>query len=87
MPPSPETKRPGVQLAIRAAISSRGEGSSRGLMKFFKPCTKEEYDMQVQRFTEEHHTSMEKEGPKVAEAKARQEAKTQEGERLRQQKH
>jgi hypothetical protein len=84
-PPSPETKRPGVQSAIRAAISSRGKGSSHGLMKFFKPCTKEEYDMQ--RFTEEHHTSMEKEGPKFAEAKARQEAKTREGERLRQQKH
>jgi hypothetical protein len=51
-------------------------------MKFFKPCTKEEYDMQVQRFMQEHHASTEKEGAKVAEAKARQEAKTQEGERL-----
>lgn len=75
-PPSPEKKRPEAQSAIRAAINSRSEGSSRGLMKFFKPCTKEEYDVQVQRFTEEHHASIEKEGLKDAEEKAIREEKT-----------
>ena len=39
-----------------------GKGELRGLMKFFQPCTKEEYDEQVQRFTKEHHESMENRG-------------------------
>jgi hypothetical protein len=56
-------------------------------MKFFQPCTKEEYDAQVQRFTEEHHASIEKDGIKEAENKVKREEKTHEGERRWQQKH
>jgi hypothetical protein len=87
-PPSPEKKsRPEAESAIRTAINLKGGGSSRGLMKFFKPCTKEEYSAQVQRFTEEHQAFRDEESRKDTERKIEREEKTREAERLRQQKH
>jgi hypothetical protein len=87
-PPSPKKKKkPEAESAIRVAISSTGEGPSRGLMKYFRPCMKDEHDAQVQRFTEEHHASMEEERTKERKSKAFREEKSREVERLRQQKH
>jgi len=56
-------------------------------MNFFRPCTKEEYAAQVQRFTEEHHQDMEKREGRDAEARERRDEKVREDERLRQEKH
>jgi len=89
-PPSPEKKKKKLQVegksAIRTAIQMTGK-AKQGLMKFFQPCTKEEYAAQVQRFTEEHHEDMEKREGREVEAKARRDEKVREGERLRQEKH
>jgi len=54
MPPSPKKKKPRAeaQSAIRSAIEINDEGGSGGLMRFFKPCTKAEYDEQIARFTD-----------------------------------
>lgn len=89
MPPSPEKKKPRAeaQSAIRSAIEMSSEGVPRGLMKFFRPCTKGEYDEQVARFTEEHHGDLEQRAAQEATRNQLRDDKAREGDRIRQQRH
>jgi len=89
MPPSPEKKKPRaeVQSVICSAIEINDKGGLGGLMRFFKPCMKAEYDEQVTRFTEEHHENLEQREMQEAMKKQMRNDRLREGDRLLQQKH
>jgi hypothetical protein len=83
MPPvSPERKKTRVS-AIRTALGK----SPKGLLRFLQKCTPAEYKEQVQRATGEENNWDEGKQEKVVAAKIHRAKRTQEVDRLRQQRH
>jgi hypothetical protein len=88
-PASPEQKKPQLKekSAIRSALERTSENSPKGLLKYLKKATPEEYKSQVQRDTAKRMDLLRDcEGVEVA-AKEERRRQVREGERLRQQAH
>lgn len=82
---SPIQKKPNIETKT-AITTALAEGSSTGLMKFFKKCTQDEYDLQVQRFTKEANTEAEAEASRLEAINCIEEKRMRERARLRKQK-